>query len=168
MKLLIEDLLLLARADERGLTLRRGDVRLDEVVGAEAARVAVVSPGLRVDARLVAVSVVGDPDALGRAVRNVCDNAVRHAVSVIELSVGVLDGMAVVRVGDDGPGIAVGDRVRVFDRFVRLDSDRSRRGGGTGLGLAIVAEIVAGHHGTVEITDRAPGGTTVTMRLPLR
>jgi signal transduction histidine kinase len=117
---------------------------------------------------LAAVSVVGDPEALGRAVRNVCDNAVRHASSVIELSVAVVDGFAVVRVGDDGPGIAVQDRVRVFDRFVRLDADRSRRGGGTGLGLAIVAEIVAGHHGTVGITDRDHGGTTVTMRLPLR
>jgi signal transduction histidine kinase len=170
MKLLIEDLLLLARADERGLALRRRSVRLDEVLGAEAARVAVVSSALRVEARLAAVSVVGDPEALGRAVRNVCDNAVRHASSVIELSVAVVDGFAVVRVGDDGPGIAVQDRVRVFDRFVRLEGNhadpREHSSGGTGLGLAIVAEIVAGHHGTVGITDRDHGGTVVTIRIP--
>ncbi|AQA01334.1 hypothetical protein BVC93_01575 [Mycobacterium sp. MS1601] len=169
MRVLIEDLLVLARADERGLGLRREWVRLDEVVAAEAGRLAVVS-SVAVSTQLVAVSVCGDRDALVRAVRNVCDNAVRYAVSVVELSVGVdvcPDGVtAVVRVGDDGPGVPVADRVRVFDRFVRVGADRSRRGGGAGLGLAIVAEVVSGHGGSVAITDRTAGGTHVTLRLP--
>ncbi|AQA01332.1 hypothetical protein BVC93_01565 [Mycobacterium sp. MS1601] len=169
MRVLIEDLLVLARADERGLGLRREWVRLDEVVAAEAGRLAVVS-SVAVSTQLVAVSVCGDRDALVRAVRNVCDNAVRYAVSVVELSVGVdvcPDGVtAVVRVGDDGPGVPVADRVRVFDRFVRVGADRSRRGGGAGLGLAIVAEVVSGHGGSVAITDRTAGGTHVTITLP--
>ena len=74
--------------------------------------------------------------------------------------------MAVLIVADDGPGIPEADRTRVFDRFVRLDADRSRSGGGTGLGLAIVAEIIGGHHGSIEIGERPGGGTRVTVTLP--
>jgi len=72
----------------------------------------------------------------------------------------------VLTVGDDGPGIPAADRTRVFDRFVRIDTDRSREAGGTGLGLAIVAEIVAAHRGTVGIDERSGGGTRVTVTLP--
>ena len=54
----------------------------------------------------------------------------------------------------------------VFERFVRLDSDRARSSGGTGLGLAIVAEVVAAHGGTVTIDDRPGGGTKMTVALP--
>ena len=70
--------------------------------------------------------------------------------------------------GDDGPGIPEADRVRVFDRFVRLDSARARSGGGTGLGLAIVSEVVAAHGGNVVIGDRPGGGALVTVQLPLQ
>jgi signal transduction histidine kinase len=73
----------------------------------------------------------------------------------------------IVGVGDDGPGIPEGDRSRIFDRFVRLDPDRSRSAGGTGLGLAIVREIVMAHGGTVSISDRAGGGTVVNLQLPM-
>ena len=70
-------------------------------------------------------------------------------------------------VADDGPGIPEADRARVFDRFVRLDSDRSRSGGGTGLGLAIVSEVVAAHGGSVTVGERPGGGALVTVQLPL-
>ena len=60
-------------------------------------------------------------------------------------------------------GIAPAERARVFERFVRLDSDRARSSGGTGLGLAIVAEVVAAHGGTVTIDDRPGGGTKMTV-----
>ncbi|SHX46772.1 putative two-component histidine kinase [Mycobacteroides abscessus subsp. abscessus] len=69
---------------------------------------------------------------------------------------------AYLQVCDDGPGIPVAERDRVFERFVRLDADRSRHGGGSGLGLAIVAEIVAAHKGTVDISGREGGGTVLT------
>jgi signal transduction histidine kinase len=72
-----------------------------------------------------------------------------------------------VTVADDGAGIPERDRSRVFDRFVRLESDRARSSGGTGLGLAIVAEIVTAHGGDVTIRDRPGGGTVVTVQLPL-
>ena len=79
---------------------------------------------------------------------------------------GAADATVFLRVGDDGSGIPAEDRTRVFDRFVRLDSDRSRTGGGSGLGLAIVAEIVAAHGGSVSAGERPGGGTVVTVQLP--
>ena len=94
------------------------------------------------------------------------ENAVRHAKSHVDISVGSRDGDAILSVSDDGPGIAAAERNRVFGRFVRLDSARSRNGGGTGLGLAIVAEVVTAHGGQVSIDDRSGGGTTLKVTLP--
>jgi signal transduction histidine kinase len=99
--------------------------------------------------------------------RNLLDNAARHAASEVTAQAGACGENAVIHIDDDGPGIAAADRIRVFDRFVRLDADRSRSAGGPGLGLAIVREIVAAQHGNVAITDRPGGGTRVTVQLPL-
>jgi signal transduction histidine kinase len=166
MESLVEDLLLLARADERGLTLRRRDVDLDDIASSEIGRL-LRETTVVVDAELAPTRLVGDPGGLSRVVRNLLDNAARHARSRVELRVYSSDTDAVLTVGDDGPGIPVTERDRVFDRFVRLDSDRSRRGGGTGLGLAIVSEVVAAHGGSVAIGDRAGGGALLTVQLPL-
>jgi signal transduction histidine kinase len=99
-------------------------------------------------------------------VRNLVDNAVRHANSRITIEVSSQNGTAIFTVSDDGPGIPSAERGRVFERFVRLDSDRSRSSGGAGLGLAIVAEVVAAHGGGVSIDDRPGGGTTMTVAFP--
>jgi signal transduction histidine kinase len=72
-----------------------------------------------------------------------------------------------VEVSDDGPGIPDESKGRIFDRFVRLDADRDRRGGGTGLGLAIVREVARAHRGHVRATDSKFGGTTILVELPL-
>ena len=101
-------------------------------------------------------------------IRNLVDNAVRHANSRIAIEVGGGNGTAILTVSDDGPGIPPAERVRVFERFVRVDSDRSRSGGGAGLGLAIVAEVVAAHGGMVTIDDRPGGGTKMIVALPQR
>lgn len=167
MRVLIEDLLLLARADERGLMLRSEDVDVDVLAEGEVARLRRTSTH-SVRADLLPARVCGDVGALTRVLRNLLENADRHARSLIEVSVREHDGTAELTVGDDGPGIPRAERQRVFDRFVRLDSSRSRGAGGTGLGLAIVAEIVAAHDGRVVIGDRAGGGTAVTVRIPLR
>ncbi|MGV7841162.1 ATP-binding protein, partial [Mycobacterium kansasii] len=74
----------------------------------------------------------GDPAALTRVLRNLIDNAVRHAHSRVVVEVASRNGSACIAISDDGPGIAPADRVRVFERFVRLDFDRSRSFGGTG------------------------------------
>lgn len=166
MRSLIEDLLLLARADERGLNLRHDPVDLEELVGAELARLKREATVV-VESEVAPAQVVGDARALSRVLRNLTDNAVRHAHSRVTVTVGVRDDHAVLSVSDDGPGIPVAERTRVFDRFVRLDTDRARSAGGTGLGLAIVAEIVAAHDGTITIEDAAGGGTTMVVQFAL-
>jgi signal transduction histidine kinase len=166
MQALVEDLLLLARADERGLTLRRDEIDLDDLAAGEAARLRPETP-LTVHTELVPTRIVGDAPGLSRVLRNLLDNAARHAASRVEVVVRPQFGSARLSVGDDGPGIPAAERIRIFDRFVRLDVDRSRSGGGTGLGLAIVAEVVAAHHGSVTIDDRPGGGTLVTVQIPL-
>ncbi|WP_082279604.1 sensor histidine kinase [Mycobacterium colombiense] len=166
MHTLIEDLLLLARADEQTLLRRKEQVALDDLARAEADRArrdtqCVVHTDIR------PVRLEADPVAMSRMIRNLVENAVRHAVSCVAIEVGGRDGAAVLTVSDDGPGIAPADRDRVFERFVRLDSDRARSGGGTGLGLAIVAEVVAAHRGTVTIDDPPSGGTKMIVTLPV-
>lgn len=166
MKALIDDLLLLARADERGLDMAREDVDLDDVAGAELDRLRRETT-IDVRADLAPARLTGDAEALSRALRNLLDNAARHAVSRVDVAVRGDSGGVVVEVSDDGPGISPADRQRVFDRFVRLDPDRARSAGGTGLGLAIVREIVVAHGGRVSIGDGLGSGTKVTVQLPL-
>ncbi len=164
MKALIDDLLLLARADERGLDMVAEDVDVDDLAAAEVERLR-RETGLDVRAELGPARVTGDAAALSRVVRNLLDNAARHAVSRVGVVVRREPGGVLLEVSDDGPGIPAADRQRVFDRFVRLDPDRSRSAGGTGLGLAIVREIVTAHHGRVTIGESACGATTVTVQL---
>ncbi|MGU3499225.1 sensor histidine kinase [Mycobacterium sp. C31M] len=174
MRSLIDDLLLLARADERGWNLRREDVDLDDLAASEVERLrresdctgaSEATGRLQVVSSIRPVQVSGDPAALARVLRNLLDNAARHATSVVELQLRHTGDEAVLTIGDDGPGIPVADRLRVFDRFVRLDEGRSRDAGGTGLGLAIVSEIVAAHRGRVRIEDRPGGGACAVVQL---
>jgi signal transduction histidine kinase len=161
---LVQDLLMLARADERGLHPRRDDVDLDDIVDAERHRVAAISD-LAVTARISAARTTGDLHQLRQVVRNLVDNAVQHAKSRVEFSVGQEGELAVVEIFNDGQGIALADRARIFARFVRLEESRDRASGGTGLGLAIVREIVDAHGGSVSVVDDPDG---VRFRVELR
>jgi signal transduction histidine kinase len=165
---LVDDQLVLVRADEHALALRRRPVDLDDVVLDEARRLRTTT-SLAVDASGVSAGPVeGDPDALGRVVRNLVDNAARHAAGRVALTLAERDGDVVLTVDDDGPGIPAGERERVLERFVRLDDARARDGGGSGLGLAIVAELVAAHGGRVVVDDAPLGGARLVVRLPAR
>jgi signal transduction histidine kinase len=97
----------------------------------------------------------GDRDQLHRLVRNLIHNAEEHAATRIEIA--VQTGVDVVRliVADDGPGIPVEFRDSAFERFVRLDTARTRDSGGTGLGLAIVRDVATAHHGTISLPRQA-------------
>ncbi|RFS81279.1 sensor histidine kinase [Actinomadura spongiicola] len=106
--------------------------------------------------------VLGEEARLARVVRNLLDNAARHARSTVHASVRLDAGTVVLTVTDDGAGVPPADRERIFDRFVRLDDARDRADGGTGLGLAIVRELVTALGGSVRVT----GGSTFTVRLP--
>jgi signal transduction histidine kinase len=163
---LTEDLLLLTRADEQTLALRRRPVDLDDLVFEEARRLRDAT-GLRVDTTAVSAGRVdGDPAALRRLVRNLADNAARHAGGRLAFSVAERDGTVLLAVDDNGPGIPAADRERVFERFVRLDDARARDHGGSGLGLAIVAELAAAHGGTVAVAASPLGGARFTVTLP--
>ncbi|MDT7698439.1 MAG: hypothetical protein QOJ30_764 [Pseudonocardiales bacterium] len=167
---LVDGLLLLARADERGLQPRHDEVDLDEIVEAERGRPSDIG-GARVGAdgvmvRAEPVRVVGDRGQLVRVVRNLVDNARRHAESRVLVTLRREGDRAVVEVGDDGPGVPPEQRTRVFERFVRLDEARARSDGGAGLGLAIVAEVMAAHGGGVEIGESELGGALFRVTMP--
>jgi signal transduction histidine kinase len=164
---LIADLLLLARVDEHGLTSRRTDVDLDDLAYAHRDRIHTQHPQLRIHTDIQPVRVHGDPHQLDRAIRNLCDNAARHARHEIALTVHAENGVAHLIVSDDGPGIAPADRERVFDRFTRLDDSRARTDGGAGLGLPITREIVNSHGGSVVAESLPGGGVALHIRLPL-
>ena len=164
---LIDDLLLLARHDAgtAGLTPRRL-VDLDELVLEEVLRARLTSP-VPIDTSAVSSAQVrGDSGSLQRVVRNLLDNAARHARTRVTLTLHEAATAAVLHVDDDGPGIAPADRQRIFERFTRLDNARERRLGGTGLGLAISSEIVTDHDGTIAATDSPTGGARLTVTLP--
>lgn len=161
---LVDDLLHLARSDARAPVAVHEVVDLDDIVFREARRAA--ERGARtVDVSgVAAVQVVGDPSMLGRAIRNLIDNAERHAASTITLTLSDDGGHVRLTVTDDGRGVAPPDREHIFDRFARLDDARTRDAGGSGLGLAITRAIVEEHGGTVTLTDSQP--TTFTIELP--
>jgi signal transduction histidine kinase len=166
MRQLIEDLLLLARSDEDAMELRHDDVDIDDLLLAEASRLRGMA-SVDTVTHIEACRTVGDRAALARVIRNLVDNAVRHAASTITMDCHAESGRAVIIIGDDGPGIPAEDRARVFGRFVRLDPTRTRSSGGSGLGLSIVEQIVRSHDGTVAVSDAAAGGAVFTLTLPL-
>jgi signal transduction histidine kinase len=163
---LVDDLLLLARLDEASGPVPTEEVDLDDLVLAEATRLRAAG-GPAVDTRQVCAGrVAGNRAQLERLLRNLGDNAARHARASIGFALCHQDGQVVLTVDDDGPGIPATERERVFERFVRLDEGRSRGAGGTGLGLAIVQEIARAHGGEVELADAPLGGLRAQVRLP--
>ena len=141
------------------------DVDLDDLALAEARRVG--RSGLDVETTGVAAGRVrGDQTALAQVVRNLVDNAARHADEAMSVTVREGGHGVELIVEDDGPGIPEDQRQRVFERFVRLDEARARDSGGSGLGLAIVKEIVAAHGGSVAVSSSELGGARFVVRLP--
>jgi signal transduction histidine kinase len=163
----VSDLLLLARVDEHGLTLHHDEVDLDDLAYTERDRLTAQHPDLTVHTRITPVRVIGDTDHLARALRNLTDNAARHAHGEVTLCVWTDSHNGHIDVGDDGPGIPPADRERIFKRFVRLDDGRARADGGTGLGLPITREIVYAHGGSLAIPPRLDSGLTVRITIPL-
>jgi signal transduction histidine kinase len=167
LELLVDDLLHLARSDAGRAPAVDAAVDLDDIVLRHVARLR-ADGRVRVDASDVsAAQVRGDAAALDRAVANLVDNAARHATTTVTLTLAEHDGAAVLGVGDDGPGIPVGRRDVVFERFARLDDARSRTTGGTGLGLAIAREVARHHGGDVTIDAEHADGARFVLRLPL-
>ena len=172
MERLVADLLFLAQCDEgdfSSLTAPAERVALDQVVADEVARLGgrwAVPVDVELDvAPGRAPTVAGRPEHLARAVRNLLENAARHARRAVSVTLRTDDRGVEFEVADDGPGIDPVQRSRVFDRFTRLDDARGRDEGGTGLGLPIAREVVEAHGGRISIGD-GPGGRLVVW-LPL-
>jgi signal transduction histidine kinase len=162
---LIQQLLLLAKADERLLANQRQRVDVAKLLR----EVCTNTVTHRIDVKLELPSdavAVGNAEHLARLFRNVIDNAIRYATSTVSINAAVTAERVVVEIADDGPGIAQEDRDRIFDRFVRLDSSRERSKGTTGLGLAIAREIATAHHGAVDVADNPSGGARFVIWLP--
>ncbi|MCX4751077.1 HAMP domain-containing histidine kinase [Kitasatospora sp. NBC_01287] len=164
---LAEDLLLLARTDEAAEASQHS-VDLHDLVEEQLAERGHTDPGLQWRGTVEAARVPGRDPLVGRVLRNLLDNAARYATSQVDVSLRTTDGWAVLTVADDGPGIPVADRQRVFERFVRLDSARARSTGGAGLGLALARGIARSLGGTVIAEPPDSGrGAQLSVRLPL-
>jgi signal transduction histidine kinase len=163
---MVSDLLTLSRLDEAG-PARTEDLDLEDVVAAQAA--AVGRSGVRIDTSAVAPARLhADRRAVVGLVRNLLDNAARHAASTVRVAVTSSGDHVELIVDDDGPGIPEDQRSRVFERFTRLDEGRSRDAGGAGLGLAVAAAAAHAQGGTVTVGDAPDGGARLHVRLPAR
>lgn len=161
---LVDALLLLSRLDEAHGG-PQDDIDLDDIALAEASRLRAL--GLDVDSSAIgAARVRGDARMMAQLVRNLTDNAARHARGRVAIGVAEQQGLAVIRVEDDGSGIPPAERERVFERFVRLDEARDRDAGGSGLGLSIVRAVVGSARGTVQISESRWGGARFEVTLP--
>lgn len=165
---LVDGLLVLARADA-GVAVQRRPVDLRAVAAEEARRFR--PPGrMRDETEAVQVTahgaalVSGDPDALGRSIQVLLDNAFRHGKPPVVIAITQQDRRIRLEVRDGGPGLPKGSEERIFERFYRADPARS--GEGTGLGLSIARAIVETHGGTIRAANADAGGAAVTIELP--
>ena len=166
MAALVEDLLTLARVEAAGPAAAEAE-EVDVRALAEEVAAGFRSPRIPVDTAGAGHETVRVRcDDLRRVLTNLVDNALRYARTTVTVSSSADDAWVDLEVADDGPGIPVEDRDRVFERFTRLDDARSRRSGGTGLGLAIVHDLVGRNGGTVCAEESAAGGAAFRVRLP--
>lgn len=170
---LAEDLLLLARADNDQPFLRLAHLSLPGLLTAAARGATAAAADRAITVRVdgpAELTVEADPDRIRQAVDNLLDNATRHAPPASTVDVTVSESGAnrvLIEVSDHGRGFPPEFLPHAFERFQRAEAARSRDAGGTGLGLSIVRAIVEAHGGRAFATDRAGGGATVTIDLPI-
>jgi heavy metal sensor kinase len=170
---LIEQLLLLARADSGSTTLTLTRINLNDILERAWRRASVLAEAKHLKSEdfipLAPVWVRGDSSSLERLFLILLDNAVKYTADGgrIELHLSTDDGFAVTEIRDTGIGIAAEDIAHIFDRFYRADRARSREAGGTGLGLAIGRWIAKAHGGEIRVQSQPAKGSSFEVRLSL-
>lgn len=170
---IVEDLLALSRVEQEA---RREEIVLQDLPVVEILQTAIQSCSPRAEEENMAISLVCaeaitariNPALLEQAVVNLLDNAVKYSGkgSAIKVEADNEQGEVVIRISDNGVGIAPQDISRIFERFYRVDKARSAKLGGTGLGLSIVKHIVAAHHGHITVESSQGKGSIFAIHLP--
>jgi len=163
---LTQQLLLLARTDDHTPGAPHDSVDIGALLNRLHHDLSPTRPDLTVHIGANGV-VTGDPEALARMLRNIVDNAIRHARHSVQIHTTTTGATITITIDDDGPGVPPVDRDRIFDRFVRLDTSRERGTGGSGLGLAITRQIAHAHHASITVSESPHGGARFTVELPL-
>jgi signal transduction histidine kinase len=170
---LVQDLLLLSRMDLQVLPFKRQPCCLNDLISDSVEEIAALAIAaevtLKADIRVhQPLYVTGDEEQLYRLLANLITNAIQHtpALGTVRVSLDQDDHQAVIQIQDTGIGIAAEEQPRIFDRFYRVQSDRSRATGGAGLGLAIAKAIVQTHQGRIEVESHPGQGSTFVVRLP--
>lgn len=171
---LVQDLLLLSRMDlQRSSVIQQkcclNDL-MDDVVEEFAALAIAADVLLVADARSPILSIAGGEEQLYRLLANLVTNAIQYTPpgGKVKLTLAQIDHEAVIQVQDTGIGIAAAEQLRIFDRFYRVNSDRSRQTGGAGLGLAIAQAIAQAHQGKIQVQSDAGKGSVFSVHLPLK
>lgn len=174
MSRMVDDLLLLARADYGGLTLDLHPLDLDTTISEvyQQARILAQASGLTVSmAFFEPVRINGNADRIKQLVFNLVGNAIKYTAEGGEISLGLRaeEDRAIIQVKDTGIGISPEHRERIFDRFYQVDPSRAAKDGvrGAGLGLAIARWIVEAHGGTIAVESEVGQGSTFTITLPV-
>ncbi|WP_175721983.1 ATP-binding protein [Burkholderia anthina] len=169
---LVTELLTIGRLEQGASELAPMEVVVDALIDSVAGNVAndIADRGLVLDVSSTGTPAhVCDPKLVARALLNLIRNGARYALHTVRLSAtSDASGALILSVDDDGPGIPVDDRARVFEPFQRLDSSRDRQTGGFGLGLAIVRRVALVHGGDVRLEDSPLGGARFVITLPAR
>jgi signal transduction histidine kinase len=172
---LAEDLLWLSRLESQQLPSQFQSCCLNELVSDLEEELAPLAVAHSIDLRLEIlvnqpIYVIGDCDRLYRAIANLIDNAIQYTPTdgVVMIRLESSERNATIAIQDNGIGISAEDLPHIFDRFYRVQADRSRNTGGTGLGLAIVRAIVRAHHGSLKVESKLSAGSTFTVSLPTK
>jgi signal transduction histidine kinase len=172
---LVTDLLLLTRLDRQSVPMQRDICCLDDIVNdlIEEFAALAIAAGVTLTSSIqvsTPLDVIGNADQLYRLFSNLIINAIQYTPPTGKVTVYLdrSDHYAVIQVQDTGIGIPQEDLTRIFDRFYRVNSDRSRSTGGSGLGLAIAQAIVLAHHGSIDVQSEFGKGSIFTIKLQIK
>jgi signal transduction histidine kinase len=167
---LVDDLLLLARADTGSLPIQQNPVELDSLFLDVYRQVKSIEQSVNISLQNVdQVTVLGDEDRLKQLLLNLIDNAIKYTPDggAVMLGLSKENGTAIVEIRDSGIGIPKEDLPRIFDRFYRVDKARSRAQGGSGLGLSIAKWIATAHGGEIRVESQVGEGSVFYITLPV-